>query len=478
MSPFFSTSFTKNQDLQCCVLESSLSPATPPSTASIVLTPIAPEERSPTLDILRGFCLLGILFMNITVFVGFWFKPFGFGLDDVGSQVNYWTELLVTSSFRPSLSILFGLGFALQLKRNPNAVGRFSRRLFVLLAFGLVHGFGIWYGDILTEYAVVGFLLIPFAKRSNVTILLWAAGVFLALPFLAGLTAALSVPLDDTAIAYTFADGSWPQVLRTNALVFRNALAVAIQYMPQTISCFLLGLWLGRVGALERPQQHRGFLLGAIAVTAFLAWWGYRQNMNDYSFFFDVLFASPMLGFVYIFLLALLVSFTFFQKTFYFFSYTGRMPLTTYLTASVVLGFLFYDYGLGWYGQFQSGQWIYVVLGLYGTQVVFSFVWLQFFRLGPLEWLWRSLTYGKFQPIRKGAAVAYSSFGLEKSTIPSGTTVEQTSNFTVTTKTAADSEDSLEQEPLETPKVTDWQEELEELSGQQPEEIANSTKEK
>jgi uncharacterized protein len=375
--------------------------------------PVAPEERSLTLDILRGFCLLGILFMNITTFVGFWFKPFGFELDDLGYQVDYWTELLATSSFRPSLALLFGLGFALQLRRNPNAIGRFSSRLLVLLAFGLIHGFGIWYGDILTEYAVVGFLLIPFAKRSNVTVLIWAVGIFLAFPFLAGVTATLSRPLDNTVIAYTFANGTWLEVLRTNALVFRNALAVAIEYMPQTISCFLLGLWLGRVGALERPQNHRGFLVGALAVTSLLAWWGYRQNMTDYNFFFDQFFSSPTLGFAYIAALALLVSFSFFQKVFYFFSYTGRMPLTTYLTASVVLGLLFYGYGLGWYGQFQSGQWVYVAVILYASQVVYSWLWLKFFRVGPLEWLWRSLTYGKLQPIRK-TATAYSTFGVEK----------------------------------------------------------------
>jgi uncharacterized protein len=382
-------------------------------SATTAPAPVSPEERSPSLDILRGFCLLGIMFMNITTFVGFWFPPFGFGLDDVGQRVNYWTELLVTSSFRPSLALLFGLGFALQLKRSPHAVGRFSVRLLVLLAFGLVHGFGIWYGDILTEYAVVGFLLIPFARLNNATVVLSALLVFFAIPLTRAITAPFYSPLDETAIAYSFANGSLWEVVRTNAQVFSYYLSVAVTYVPQTLSCFLLGLWLGRVGALERPQKHRLFLLGAVVLMSALAWWGYQQNISNYNFFFDQFFSGPTLGFAYLAVLALLVSFTFFQRVFYFFSYAGRMPLTTYLTASVVFSLLFYDYGLGWYGRFQSGEWLYVVLVLFTAQVVFSWLWLKVFRVGPLEWLWRSLTYGRLQPIRR-TAVAYSSFGVEK----------------------------------------------------------------
>lgn len=441
-----SSSSAKNTAVQYCVLLSSNASSSTTSVPAPV-TPVAPEERSPSLDILRGFCLFGILFMNITTFVGFWFPPFGFGLDEVGSSVNYWTELLVTSSFRPSLALLFGLGFALQLRRNPKALGRFSLRLLALLAFGLVHGFGIWYGDILTEYALVGFLLIPFAKRSNVTVVIWSLLVFLAIPIIGSLTDNSYYPLDETTIAYTFTNGSWLEVVRTNAQIFAYYLRVGAEYVPQTISCFLLGLWLGRVGALERPQKHRLFLLGALVLMSALAWWGHQRNINSYDFFFDQFFASPTLGFAYIAALALLISFKFFERLFYFFSYIGRMPLTTYLTASVVLSFLFYGYGLGWYGQFYSGEWVYVALILYGSQVVFSFVWLKFFRVGPLEWLWRSLTYGKLQPLRKGTVAAYSAFGVEKAAEVLETPLEEPKAT----------------EPVETLE-TDWQEELAELS--------------
>jgi uncharacterized protein len=391
------------------VFETSPPSATPTNTPP---APVAPEDRSPTLDILRGFCLLGILLTNITHFVGLEFEPPGYGLSEAGYNVYQWTERFVTSSFRPSLSLLFGLGFALQLRRNPNATGRFSVRLLVLLLFGLVHGYLIWNGDILTEYALVGFLLIPFAKRSSVTVMIWALAVFLLMPFTIGINAALNLDFDRYVIADTFQNGTYLEFLRANMLVYTDRLVISILYVSQTISCFLLGLWLGRVGALEKPKEHRLFLLGALTLMLFLAWWGYQNSREN--FFLDVLFASPTLGFAYIAALALLVSFVPFQKLFYFFSYTGRMPLTTYMGASVILGYLFFGYGLGWYGRFYSGEWIRVALILYGSQIIFSWLWLKFFRAGPLEWLWRSLSYGKLQPIRRGSTLAYSSFGVTK----------------------------------------------------------------
>ncbi|MGL4608431.1 MAG: DUF418 domain-containing protein, partial [Trueperaceae bacterium] len=300
-----------------------------------------------------------------------------------------------------SLSLLFGLGFALQLRRNPNALGRFSVRLVVLLMFGLVHGFLIWNGDILTEYALVGFLLIPFANRSSLTVVLWALGIFLCFPLTAAIYNALSLDLDRYSIAQSFQYGGYREFLRTNILVYTDRLVISILYIAQTISCFLLGLWLGRVGALERPQRHRLFIVLVCVFVLVLHVWGYRRNLADYNFRFDHFFVSPTLGFAYIFALAFFVSFLPFQKLFYIFSYTGRMPLTTYMTASVVLGYLFFGYGLGWYGRFTRGEWLLIAVLFYTAQIVLSHLWLRFFRVGPLEWLWRSLSYGKLQKIRR-----------------------------------------------------------------------------
>jgi uncharacterized protein len=447
------------------VFETSSPSAAPTSNTPQAPAPVAPEDRSPSLDILRGFCLLGILLTNITHFVGFEFPPPDFYPDFSGERVWAWTETFITSSFRPSLSLLFGLGFALQLRRNPNATGRFSIRLLVLLLFGLVHGYLIWNGDILTEYALVGFLLIPFARASSVTVVIWALAVFLFMPITIGIHDALRLNLDYDAIAQTFMTGSYLEFLRTNMLVYTNRLVISILYVSQTISCFLLGLWLGRVGALEQPKKHRWFLLGAFALMLLFAWWGYRNSREN--FFLDVLFASPTLGFAYIAALAFLVSFLPFQKLFYFFSYTGRMPLTTYIGASVILGYLFFGYGLGWYGQFYSGEWIRVALILYGSQLIFSWLWLKFFRVGPLEWLWRSLTYGKFQPVRK-TTLAYSSFGVEKSVepsiIPEVQDRQESNNEIVGTRLDSEDIDPEKAEEVVKPPEVAWQQELRGLS--------------
>lgn len=414
--------------------------------------PVNPEDRSITLDILRGFCLLGILLTNITNFVSLEFFAPDFYLTDAGFRVDNLTNIFVTSSFRPSLSLLFGLGFALQLRRNPKAVGRFSRRLFVLLAFGLVHGYLIWNGDILTEYALVGFLLIPFAKRSSVTVVVWALAVYLSMPFTIAIHDALNLNLNYEAIANTFMNGSFLEIFRTNALVYTERLIISIMYLPQTISCFLLGLWIGRIGVLENPKTHRGFLIGSLIVMSLCAWWGYN-NVRD-NFFLDNLFASPTLGFAYISLLALLVSFPFFKNIFSFFSYIGRMALTTYITDSIVLSILFYNYGFGLYGQLHSGEWIWIALALFTVQIFFSAWWLSKFRYGPLEWLWRSLTYGKFQPMQRGVTPVYSAFGVEKAVETPSTPLN--SEEGMLENSSSPEEDSLEK--------TDWQKELEELS--------------
>jgi uncharacterized protein len=438
------------------VLEPSTFSTTPQNTTP---APVAPEERSITLDILRGFCLLGILLTNITNFVSLEFFAPNFYLTEAGFRVDDLTNMFVTSSFRPSLSVLFGLGFALQLRRNPKAVGRFSRRLLILLAFGLIHGYLIWNGDILTEYALVGFLLIPFAKRHSAIIVACSLLVYLLMPIAISIHEALNLDLNYEAIANTFMNGSFLEIFRTNALVYTERLVISIMYISQTISCFLLGLWLGRVGALENPKAHRGFLIGSLVLMSLCAWWGYN-NLRD-NFLLDNLFASPTLGFAYISLLALLVSFPLFKNIFYFFSYIGRMALTTYITDSIILSIIFYNFGFGLYGQLHSGEWVWIALALFAAQIVFSALWLRAFRYGPLEWLWRSLTYGKFQPIRKGSSRAYSSFGLEKTTESLLTpTIE---NETLS-ETPPNPEESHLEQRVESLETTDWQKELEDLS--------------
>lgn len=362
------------------------------------VAPVSPEKRFISLDILRGFCLFGILLTNITVFVGIDYPPEGFVLTALGTRVEALTELLITSSFRPSLALLFGLGFALQLRRNTAALRTFSRRLLVLLAFGLVHGFFIWHGDILSQYAVVGFALMLFAKRNTTTLLVWSVVVYCFLPVFATLYVSVPLELDQTVLAKSLSRGTGADLLHANIIAYLSGLRLMLLYIPQTLSCFLLGMWLGRRGVLAQPAAHQTFLVASLLTTSlsfFLGLWAFPNNELVNTFF-----TSPMLGFAYMSLVTLLISIPSLQTALRFFSYVGRMALSNYLAQSLMLSILFYSFGFSLYGQLRSGEWLWLALGLYALQVIVSRLWLKWFRYGPLEWLWRSLTYGNYQPFR------------------------------------------------------------------------------
>src|SRR5262245_35596675 len=151
--------------------------------------PVSSEERIPLLDALRGFALCGILVINIKVFSGF-----GLSLDafpDAAARlgpgtdsVELLTKWFVDGKFYSIFSFLFGLGFSIQLARSegkPGWLGIYARRLRILLLFGLVHAFLLWFGDILWFYSLAGFALLAFRNLQPRTILIWAA-VFLLLP--------------------------------------------------------------------------------------------------------------------------------------------------------------------------------------------------------------------------------------------------------------------------------------------------------
>ena len=124
------------------------------------ITPTSQKERYIILDALRGFALLGVLIVNMLQT----YSPVVSGADEVVATL---IRAFGASTFYPMFSFLFGLGFALQLRKGEAALPRFRRRLLVLLCIGLVHGILIWAGDILLTYAVLGYALIYFRNKGG-----------------------------------------------------------------------------------------------------------------------------------------------------------------------------------------------------------------------------------------------------------------------------------------------------------------------
>ncbi len=161
----------------------------PPATSiwqRETLTPVAAGERIETLDVLRGFALCGILTVNMAGFSWpheylLWQREFWDSR--ANALVNWIILFLADGKFYPIFSFLFGLGAAIQMERADCRTvpfgGRYCRRMFALLAFGIGHALLIWDGDVLVSYALCGFLLLPFRKRQPKTILIWALACLL-----------------------------------------------------------------------------------------------------------------------------------------------------------------------------------------------------------------------------------------------------------------------------------------------------------
>jgi len=392
-----------------------------------MLSPIDPNQRSEWLDALRGFALLGILLANVAGFSGYAFVdpashaqlPWN-GADGV---MGYLEHALIEAKFYSLFSFLFGLGFAVQLRRAEARGGDlkavFRRRMAWLLAFGLTHAFLIWFGDILNFYALMGFALLLFRKSSARTLLTWSL-VFLAAPIVlyAGYLAFVVVthappaaPPESApgmnAIFERYAHGGYADVVHSNAQIYAYAWIRRIYrfQLLRIFGMFLLGAWAGKVGLplardALRPTLKRWLWLGlGLGLPFNLAFAALGGN--------DVLvpasakgLLSIALGSIGIPLLSLgyaAVFALYWRKprgSGHLWVASGRMALTHYLSQSVVCIALFYGIGFGLFGRTSLATSMLIALAVYLFLAVLCRFWLQRFPQGPMEALWRRLSYG------------------------------------------------------------------------------------
>lgn len=394
--------------------------------------PVQPEERIILLDILRAFAIFGILVVNVLFYSG----PLGWIL------VPPWTELpdlisswiitvLFSGKFYSTFSILFGLGFAMQTfrawDRGETGGGRYARRLVVLFFIGIAHAALIWYGDILHLYAVLGFFLFLF-RRAPLNVLLIVAVIALMVPVgLAFLGAAVMevIPPGDSMSPEAAAEslgtsealeiysaGSWGELTLRRIRDWLMLDLYSIFFAPNVFAMFLVGLWAGRKGLYRGAPEHRPFFRRLLIIALPL---GLAMNLivlsleklNDNPMmpswmgaFHQLAYAIgvPMLAFGYIAAIVLIV--TRGRSLLDRIAPVGRMALTNYLMHSVVCTLIFYSYGLGLYGTVGSRFAIPIAIVIFAIQIPLSAWWLSRFRFGPAEWLWRTLTYGKAQPMR------------------------------------------------------------------------------
>lgn len=417
--------------------------------------PVDGNERLVLLDALRGFALYGVLVSNVYVWFSGRFLLSRAQIEAAlakASLVDHAliraTNFLVFGKFITIFSFLFGLGFAVQMgraeQRGASIVPLYARRLGVLLAIGLTHLFLLWYGDILSSYAALGFGLLLFRNRSDKTLLLWAAVFVFVLPLVSftllqlpqllgssGATeeaAKAAKELADAKRAQTlavFTSGSYFDVLGANASFylekFIKPLLVALIAL---LGRFLLGLLAGRRGIFHEPGQHLpllrkvllwGLVGGVIGSGASLALQllSFAKVLNPANLPWLPYVMNPVrqlgelgLAAFYVSGFTLLFQRPAWQRVLSVLAPVGRMALTNYLSQTVISLLLFYGYGLGLIGKLGPKALLAIPLGIFILQIGVSHLWLARFRFGPAEWLWRSLTYGKAQPMRRDRAAA------------------------------------------------------------------------
>ncbi len=399
--------------------------------------PITEARRIVSLDVLRGVAVLGILVMNVQSFsmIGAaYMNPTAYGnLEGVNWSVYYFCHLFADQKFWTIFSMLFGAGVLVMTARceatGRSAAGVHYRRMGWLLLFGLLHAHLLWYGDILYFYALCGVVLYLFRKLPPWALIVLGLGsisvtfivnMLFGVAFGSGMMPVESIKgwwlpppemIDAEINAYR---GSWieqmPHRMKT-AIIFETFLLVmAIGW--RTGGIMLIGMALHKLGVFtaQRSRLFYGSLValaGVVGIPAIM--YGVSRNVAEgwdplYSFYFGAAWnywASLLVALGWVGVVMLACKTAAFRPLTRPFEAVGRMALTNYFMQTIICTTVFYGHGFGQFGRFERWQQLVLVAAVWAFQLIVSPIWLRSFRFGPFEWLWRSLTYLKFQPMRR-----------------------------------------------------------------------------
>jgi uncharacterized protein len=406
-------------------------------------SPVQNAERIHLLDALRGFAILGIFIANLWGFT--WYAMYTpeqkaamlFGSFD--PTMEFLQSMFVEGKFYSIFSMLFGIGFALYLKKgdaDKSVLGTFRKRLAILLLIGFVHLL-IWSGDIVSFYALLGFALIPFRKLPD-KILLIIAGICILSPIARyalmmsnpsifnwsapikniGLKMDSHLGINSDADYYRVASGkdAWTMLrANVNGIFFRYGTLIFQSREFKVFGMFLVGLVIGRSQFLKKLGHQKkllwalviaGIFIGLPAnyIMARLSEKKLYEALTPTGLYQTIAYAFGVvpLALAYASAIALIYLQSRGRKILMVIAPAGKMALTNYIGQSLIGTLLFTQLGLGIRGVGPT-SWTLLALVIISLQVIISTIWLKYFHYGPLEWLWRSATYNKWQPLRKNS---------------------------------------------------------------------------
>ncbi len=394
---------------------------------NVAFSPVSNKERIRLLDIVRGFALLGVLLMNIYGFSGYTLLTedqtrgaLFFPWDDFVEMI---LRILMEHKFITIFSILFGVGFYIQFERarEKGIAFRlyFAKRMLIMLCIACIHAYLLWAGDIIRYYAVFGFFLIFVSRWSTKTIL--RVGILFAVFITA--TIYILLPILDFEFAPgnpyrnnqpelvldAFANGSYLEVLKMNWLTdpvhnFMKESTIRVSFI---FGRMLIGFWMGRIALFSHPEKHQKminnwFWYGLIFGTAgSVAYWMVNEDMIVLDSLwlvwvpFAVIAGLLMHSLFYMSAIFKLFRIQRFKKLLGIFEPIGKMAFSNYIFQTLICLFVFYGYPPGPNLMAKVGPTALLAIGLmiFALQIILSSWWLKHYEFGPIEKIWRRLSY-------------------------------------------------------------------------------------
>ncbi|MCH2230618.1 MAG: DUF418 domain-containing protein [Crocinitomicaceae bacterium] len=394
--------------------------------------PVIQQNRIELIDIFRGLAIFGIFMVNIHVM--------NCAFPNRGMQEAKFQEFIDTSTievlglffygkFFPIFSFLFGLGISLQVRRQLEkgtfSIAFFTRRLIALFLFGAAHIIFIWSGDVLHLYAILGAILLLFIQKSA-KFLFISFLVILFFPFYLDLfewvidTLGFDFmkPIEElshTELTDTYRNGSYLEIMNLRFIEYQSATEILwLILAPTAFAMIFLGASIGKSGLLYRiPEfvaktKYRVLIIFAAAVSyhyfalyLFSTFTEPPGRVLRYFILYPFIFADVVIALSIVWSVAYIYQSKIGKRILSPLRHVGQMAFTNYISQSLLGLIIFSSLGFGFYEKGSPSELVGIVILTYFVQIIFSKFWMQYFRFGPLEWLWRCISYLKIMPIKR-----------------------------------------------------------------------------